>query len=121
MQTKTLSKKVEFTLNLEKMLIGEKNYARAVGSLIMFLKKLKPIDSIEKQIICFSILDKWLILAESFCEDQICFDYQLRAFEQFKKHKEFIPHLNTIAHIYYEKTGKLSSISKKGKITIYEN
>lgn len=116
MQTKTLNKKVEFTLNLEKMLIGEKNYARAVDNLRMFLKKLKPINIVEEQ-----ILDKWLILAESFCEDQICFDYQLRAFEQFKKHKEFIPHLNTIAHIYYEKTGKLSSISKKGKITIYEN
>ena len=108
--------KVEFTLNLEKMLSGETNYAKAVGNLTMFLKKLKPIDIIEEQ-----ILDKWLTLAGSFCEDQICFDYQLRAFEQFKKHKEFIPHLNTIAHLYYEKTGKLSSISKKGKITIYAN
>jgi hypothetical protein len=116
MQTKTLNKKVEFTLNLEKMLIGEENYARAVSNLKMFLKTLKPINIVEEQ-----ILDKWLILARSFCEDQICFDYQLRAFEEFKKHKEFIPHLNTIAHIYYEKTGKLSSISKKGKITIYAN
>jgi len=116
MQIETLSKKVEFTLNLEKMLIGERNYARAVDNLTMFLKKLKPIDIIEEQII-----NKWSILAGSFCEDQICFDYQLRAFEQFKKHKEFIPHLNTIAHLYCEKTGKLSLISKKGKITIYEN
>jgi hypothetical protein len=116
MQTKTLNKKVEFTLNLEKMLIGERNYARAVDNLTMFLKKLKPIDIIEEQ-----ILDKWLTLARSFCEDQICFDYQLRAFEQFKKHKEFIPHLNTIAHLYCDKTGKLSLISKKGKITIYAN
>lgn len=104
---------VEFTLNLERMLTGETDYARAVSNLTMFLKKLKPIILLEEQ-----ILDKWFILAANFPNQPLCFDYQLRAFEKFKKYKEFIPHLNTIAEIYYDKTGKLSLISKKGEISI---
>lgn len=104
---------VEFTLNLGKMLSGETDYARAISNLTMFLKKLKPINFIEEQ-----ILDKWSILAAMFPNETLCFDYQLRAFEKFKKYKEFIPHLNTIAELYYDETGKLSLISKKGEISI---
>ena len=103
---------VEFTLNLGKILSKETKYEKAVDTLIVFLRR-KKLDIIEEQ-----ILNRWSILAKMFSSETLCFDYQLRAFEKFKKYKEFIPHLNTIAELYYDETGKLSLISKKGGISI---